>query len=177
MNVLKPVRLNELKTQAAFLLKDLRSKPGVSHKSANHFLQLSDFSDKTENWLIENADAVQLKHAYRVIAHENNFKDWAGLKHFVIENDCLYRASGVAYIHRWFTDYQQAEIYFKKHGGYLLSFWNDFVVCGKEYISCLGLGDYPDRWAAIGYNWVKPAENKSFEFLKEAAKNNYLSQK
>ena len=90
MNSLKPVRLSELRTQASFLLKDLQKKTGVSQASANRFLQLTDFQDKTANWLSENSDVVLLKHAYKVIAHENNFKQWADLKRTVIENDCLY---------------------------------------------------------------------------------------
>lgn len=176
MNILKPVRLNELKTQASFLLKDLH-QADTSHKAINRFLSISDFSGKTKNWLIDHKDVVQLKHAYKVIAHENKFDTWADLKHFVVENDCLYRSSYVAYIHHWFTDYQQAETYLEKYGGYLLIFWKDFVVCGKEYINGIGLGNYEDQWKKIGHNWVKPAENKAFLFLKEEAKKNYLSRK
>jgi hypothetical protein len=177
MNILKPIRLRELKTQASFLLKDLHSQSDLSLQSANRLLQISDFSGKTENWLIQHAGSIQLKHAYSVIAYENGYKTWADLKHFVIENDCLYRPSGVAYVHQWFNNYQQAETYFKEHGGYLLMFWNDFVVCGKEYISSIGLGNYQEQWDKIGRNWAKPADNNAFQFLKETAKKNYLSQK
>jgi len=177
MNNLKPVRLSELRTQASFLLKDLQKKTSLSQSPANRFLQLTDFSGKTENWLAEHADMVLLKHAYQVIAHENNFKEWADLKRAVIENDCLYRSSCVAYIHQWFKDYQQAETYFQKNGGYLLVFWKDFVVCGKEYITCIGLGNYEDLWKKIGYNWANTGETKAFQLLKEAAEKNYLSQK
>jgi hypothetical protein len=177
MNSLKPVRLSELKIQASFLLKDLKRQTELAPSSANRFLQLTDFRGKTANWLAEHADTVLLKHAYKVIAHENNFREWADLKHTVIENDCLYRSSCVAYIHQWFSDYRQAEIYFQKNGGYLLTFWKDFVVCGKEYIACIGLSDYEDMWKKIGYNWSKPAEIKAFQSLKEIATKNYLSQK
>jgi len=177
MNILKPVRLSELKTQASFLLKDLHRQTEVFLPSANRFLQLPDFRFKTANWLTENPDKVLLKHAYKVIAFENNFKEWADLKYAVIENDCLYRSSGVAFIHQWFTDYQQAETYFQKNGGYLLTFWKDSVVCGDEYINYIGLGDFQDLWQKIGYNWAKPADVKAFQSLKEIAKKNYLSQK
>ncbi len=176
MSNLKPVRLKELKIQAVFLLKDLRSTAEVSsRKAASRFLQISDFSRKTDDWLIAHADAVQLKHAYKVIAYENNYDTWAALKHFVIENDCLYKSSGVAYIHQWFNNYRQAEAYHQKHGGYLLAFWKDFVVCGKEYINCIGLGNYEAEWKNIGYNWIKPANDKAFLLLKDAAKRNYLA--
>jgi len=32
-------------------------------------------------------------------------------------------------------DYHAAHAYHQKHGGYLLSFWKDYVVCGEEYIA------------------------------------------
>lgn len=144
MNELKPVRIRDLKAQAIFLLKGLQSNPDLSRQSARRFLELPEFSGKTENWLIEHSDAVRLKHAYKVIALEHGTKGWADLKHIVVENDCLYRPSCVAFVYSWFSNYPQAEIYFKKHGGYLLSFWRDFVVCGKEYICCIGLGDTAD---------------------------------
>jgi len=41
----------------------------------------------------------------------------------------------------------------QKHGGYLLSFWKDYVVCGEEYIARIGLGDYQKQWQSIGYDW------------------------
>ena len=177
MNSLKPVRLSELRTQATFLLKDIQQKTGLSQASANRFLQLTDFQDKTAKWLGEHSDVVLLRHAYQVIAHENNFKQWADLKRTVIENDCLYRSSGVAFIHQWFKEYQQAETYFQKNGGYLLVVWKDFVVCGKEYITCIGLSNYENLWKKIGCNWAKPADVTAFQFLKEAAQKNYLAQK
>ena len=177
MNNLKPIRLSDLKTQAVFLIKDLKNNPDLSSKSAKRFLQISCFSGNTEDWLIEHYDIVQLKHAYNVIALENRFNTWADLKKTVIENDCLYKSGCVGFIHAWFNDYQKAEIYFRQHGGYLLSFWKDFVVCGKEYISCIGLSQYDDHWKSIGYNWAKPNDKKAFQLLNEKAKNNYLSQK
>ena len=177
MNSLKPVRLSELKTQASFLLKDLHRPTEFSLLSANRFLQLTDFHGKTANWITEHAHTVLLKHAYQVIAHENNFREWAELKQAVVENDCLYRSACVAYVHQWFTNYQQAETYFQKNGGYLLTFWKDFVVCGREYVTCIGLGNYEALWKKIGYNWSKPLEVKAFQSLKEIAKENYLSQK
>ena len=84
MNILKPVRLSELKTRASFLLKDLYRQTDASLLTANRFLQLPDFRFKTANWLTENPDKILLKHAYKVIAVENNFKEWADLKHAVI---------------------------------------------------------------------------------------------
>lgn len=175
MNKLKPIRLAELRTQATFLLKDLSHTSELSLKAAGRLLQHPVFADKTVYWLIEQADKVKLKHAYAVLALENGFANWADFRNKVIENDCLYYSSGVAFIHAWFKDYEVAHAYFIKNGGYLLSFWGDYVVCGKEYIDCLGLGDYETQWSNIGYNWHKPKDFNAFETLKEVAVKNYLA--
>ena len=173
MDDLKPIRLYKLKAQATFLLKELKSSSANSHQAANRFLRVPFFSGKTSDWIINHTGSVQLKHAYYVIAIEAGFKTWAELKHTVVENDCLYKPGCVGFIHAWFKNYQQAEIYFRKHGGYLISFWKDIVVCGEEYISCIGLGEYKEQWKNIGYNWVKPKDGKAFQFLKETAAKNY----
>ncbi len=176
MNCLKPITLRKLKFQASYLLKELKSNSTNSVKVANRFLQIPFFSNKTVSWIIDHVDSIQLKHAYQVIAIETGFKNWTELKHVVIENDCLYKSGCVGFVHAWFSDYLQAEIYFNKHGGYLISFWKDFVVCGKEYISGIGLSQYQEQWKSIGYNWVKPGDMKAFHFLKETALKNYLAQ-
>ena len=175
MNDLKPVRLHKLKTQASFLLKELKRNSANPLQAANRFLQIPFCSGKTSDWIINNPDSIQLKHAYHVIAIETGFKTWAELKHTVVENDCLYKPGCVGFIHAWFKNYQPAEIYFRKHGGYLISFWKDIAVCGEEYISGIGLGEYKEQWKNIGYNWVKPNNRNAFQFLKETAKKKYES--
>jgi hypothetical protein len=173
MNTLKPVRLSHLKTQAAFLLKEFRQGGEHSAKAVQRFLQLSSF---TRQQLLDHPEAVKLKHAYHVIGFENGFPDWNTLRQTVIESDCLYRPCCVAYIHSWFTTYEQASLYYKQHGGYLLTFWNDYIVCGKEYIKCIGLDDYTDQWQKISYNWVHPADRNAWIFLSAHAAKLYLNQ-
>ncbi|MBK6264840.1 hypothetical protein JKA74_07315 [Marivirga sp. S37H4] len=175
MNNLRAIRLSDLKIQASFLLKNLRNKPDSTSESVKRFLQIPSFSLKSEEWLIENSGFVKLKHAYAVIAHENGFHSWIDLKETVIKNDCLYNPSCVGIVYAWFKNYSDAEEYFKKNGGYLLTFWRDYVVCGNEYITCIGLNQYEEQWQAIGYNWVHPKDNKAFQYLQKMAKTNYQS--
>lgn len=176
MDNLKPTQLSKLKIQASFLLKDLKGNPAKSRNSAKRFLKIPFFSNKTDDWVINHSDLVQLKHAYHLLAIENGFKTWADLKFNVIKNDCLYKSSGVAYIYAWFKDYQNAELYHQKHGGYLITIWKDFVVCGKEYIRCIGLNQYEESWKRIGYNWARPKNKEAWHFLKEQARKNYIKQ-
>jgi len=176
MNNLKPITLRKVKSQATYLLKELKNKSTNFPQEANRFHQIPPFSNKTSSWIIDHPDSVQLKHAYHVLAVEAGFTTWATLKHAIIENDCLYKSACVGFIHAWFSDYAKAEIYFNMHGGYLISFWKDYVVCGKEYISGIGLSQYEEQWKNIGHNWVKPHDMKAFHFLKQAAAKNYLAQ-
>jgi hypothetical protein len=176
MNTLKPVRLHALKKGAVFLLKDFNSVSPASLQAANRLLQLPVFSGKTVQWMKDHAGSIQLKHAYQVLALEAGFNTWAALKQSVIQQDYLYRSAGVPYVHAWFKDYAAAEVYFLQHGGYLLCFWKDFIVCGKEYIRCLGLDSYEAYWQKTGGNWLKPQDQAAWQFLQQQAINNYLSQ-
>ncbi|AXY75530.1 hypothetical protein D3H65_16770 [Paraflavitalea soli] len=176
MNKLKPIRLRTLKIRASFLLKDIHTPSPASLVAATTLCNIPVFAGKTAQWLLEHPEAVKLKHAYQAIAWEMGFNSWDRLKHTIVLNDCLYKPGGVAYIHAWFRDYGTAEAYFKQHGGFLLAFWKDIVVCGKEYIECLELDQYGVHWQQIGYNWIKPEAQASFEFLQQQAIRNYLSQ-
>lgn len=176
MNSLKPIRLRQLKIKAALLLKDLAgADAGRALETASRFLQIRTFADKHPEWLIHNKSVVRLKHAYHLIATEYGFKTWAELKQAVVTSDCLYRPSAVAFIHSWFKDYAFAEKYFLDHGGYLLCFWKDYIVCGEEYITRLGLGGFTEEWKLIQYNWVRPENQAAFLRIREQAIKNYLS--
>jgi hypothetical protein len=174
MDNLKPTRLSTLRTHVSFLLKDVKNNSPDAGHTAKRFLQIPFFRNKTIDWILGHLETVQLKHAYQVIAIENGFLSWAALKQYVTEKDCLYCPAGIAYIHAWFNDYPKAAAYHQLHGGYLLAFWKDFVVCGKEYIRSLQLDSYGEYWKQIGYNWVQPQQEKAFSILKEKAIKNYL---
>lgn len=177
MDILKPVRLNSLKTAASLLFKDFKNNAGRGIIAAGRLRQVPDFKQRSAEWLIAHASLVQRKHAYTAIAIEHGYANWPDLKRTIVDNDCLYRASGVAYIHAWFRDYAAAEQYLNQHRGYLLSFWKDFVVCGKEYIAHIGLDADETYWKRIGYNWVQPADKTAWAVLHEKATVIYQSQK
>jgi hypothetical protein len=176
MDILKPVRLTHLKTQATFLLKDLRSGSPESGKAAEQFLTIPAYSGKSTQWILEHAGTIKLKDAFLVIALKYGFKSWADLKKKVIQEDCLYRSAKVGLIYAWFSDYEKAAAYHQQYGGYLIKFWKDFVVCGDEYITSLSLAGYIEQWAKIGYDWVNPADLQAWHFLNEKAIESYLNQ-
>ena len=173
MHNLKPVRLNELKLEATFLLKDLKNNSRQTSETLSRFKVIPSFSNKADT-LITQGKHVKLKHAYQVLALERGFKNWSDLKHFVVEKDCLYRPHLVPYVHSWFKQYQPAMEYHQKHGGYLLAFWGDIIVCGEEYIKGLELDACQAEWQAVAYDWVRPVDQMAWQVLSEKAKSNYL---
>lgn len=173
MRNLKPVRLNELKLEAAFLLKDLKSNSSQIPEALSRFKVIPGLSDKTDT-LITQGKHVKLKHAYQVLALERGFENWSDLKHFVVEKDCLYRPHLVPYVHSWFKQYRTAVEYHQKHGGYLLAFWGDIIVCGEEYIKGLELDTCQTEWQAVAFDWMKPMDQVAWQVLCEKAKTNYL---
>ncbi|MDB5123197.1 MAG: hypothetical protein JWP94_1326 [Mucilaginibacter sp.] len=176
MNTLKPVRLTHLKTQAAFLLKDLCSDTFKSEEAAARILKLPGYSERTLQWVIDHRDSIKLKDALLTISMESGFPNWAELKKHIIDQDSLYRSPHVGLIYAWFSNYDLAAAYHRQHGGYLLCFWKDFVICGEEYIKCLSLSQYVNQWKSISYDWVKPADRQAWEFLRQKAAINYLNQ-
>jgi len=174
MNNLKPTRLGILKKQANRIYKEFTGE--ISDvTAAGHFIKIPAFAGKTTAQLLQHKHLVQLKHAYTVVAMQNGFNNWAALRAFVIQQDCLYTPKGVRFVHAWFKDYTQAAAYRENNGGYLLCFWKDIIVCGNEYINCLNLSTYTEQWKAINYNWVKPANTTAWQFLFDKASLNYCS--
>ena len=174
MNNLKPTRLGILKKQANRVYKEFTGEI-ADVAAAGYFIKIPAFAGKTTAQLLQHKDSVKLKHAYNVVALLHGFDNWTALREFVIRQDCLYISKGVPFIHAWFSDYTQAVKYQENHGGYLLCFWKDIIVCGNEYINCLNLGLHTEHWKAINYNWVKPANAEAWQFLYEKACLHYCS--
>jgi len=172
MKTLRPIRLNQLKIEAKLLHKALKTD---FVNTASRYLAHPLFSDLTFSELQNKLPQLQLKHAYFIIAHEYGFKRWEDLKSEVVKNDLLFRSNGVGFIYKWFKTYPETLNYHKQHGGYLLQFWKDYVICGHEYIQILGLDQYPKLWQDIGYNWVEPLNATAYQQLYKKALLLYTS--
>ena len=62
-----------------------------------------------------------------------------------------------AFLNRWFTNYDEARASLEAQGGYLLPFKDHFFVSTADAIRELGLDPDDHDWAAIGWDWVRPA--------------------
>jgi len=166
MKELCPMRLNQLKIEAKLLHKRLKSG---SDNSVEAYLNHPIFRNLSSSQIEEKRKGIRLKDSYHLIASTYGFSRWEDLKRQVIKNDMLYRSNGVGLIHKWFKSDTEASKYHIKYGGYLLQFWADYVICGVEYIQLLGLHHYAEEWKAIGYNWIKPADQAAYQKLYQKA--------
>ncbi|PZD76536.1 hypothetical protein [Mesonia sp. K7] len=172
MKELRPIRLKQLKVEAKLLHKCI---PSAIDAPVNKYLPHSFFQNLTASEIEEKRKHIRLKDVYHIIALAYGYARWEDLKQQVVKNDMLYRSNGVGFIHEWFKDYNEANKYHIKNGGYLLQFWGDYVICGMEYIQLLSLDQYAKEWEAIGYNWVEPTNKQAHQKLYQKALLEYAS--
>ena len=172
MKKLHPTRLVDLKKEAKQLYKLLKaSEPTTHSRFKTAFPNLFASKNETD----AGTAPFQLKHAYALLAQEYGFETWSSLKEHLICQDMLFRKNGIHLIHAWFNKAPQATDYFDKNKGYLLKFWDDYVICGEEYIQLLKLDNHKKEWREIGYNWIDPKNIQAHNVLHTAAKANYLN--
>ncbi|MGB7339053.1 MAG: hypothetical protein WBC91_09195 [Phototrophicaceae bacterium] len=79
--------LDEYKTQASILLKQLHSdNQQQALQAAIRFQQLPLFAQLSSSEVIQS-NTVKLKHALAVIAHEHAYESWHDFKHYLTRKD------------------------------------------------------------------------------------------
>ncbi len=176
MNNTRHNRLQEFKVRASLLLKNFNSTDtAASEKAATRFLRLPFLKYSTTESLLNDRGFFRLKHAQQVLAIENGHKTWDAFRRQIIQEDCLFHKHSASYLNIWFNNYEEAKEYHTIHGGYLLQFRKDFAVCTHDYIHAIGLSAFEKEWAAMGYDWVKPACTQSWETIFIHVKQQYLA--
>lgn len=109
-------------------------------------------------------EEVQRKHCLATVARECGFRSWkaaaecfGGATGNSFEQ-FLYPKSCHVYWNIWFASHDEAARVREEHGGWLLSFDNQFMVVDEHYIRSLGTDPADPRWDAIGRDWAKPAD-------------------
>lgn len=168
--------LEEYKTQASILLKQLRSDDtATALKTALRFQQLPHLLDLSTIEIIKSGQ-VKLKHALAVIAQEHDFDSWTDFKRKLELKEklmqrrdsyytLLYPQRCARFMLEWHADYEIASTELSRSGGYLLPYKKQFFICEAEYITQLGLDPGDPDWARIDYNWVKPSDPSAWEGL------------
>lgn len=150
--------LEELKIQAAILLKDLRSNDLQKFELAvMRFRTLKKF---LKNNYIDIKKNAKRKDALFIIALENGFSSWLELKnHFYKILPLLFVDGYVGgFLNLWFARYADSKSRQKVEGGYLLPYKNQYFLAGKEYIQASGFDPNDSDWELIDWDWVKPKD-------------------
>lgn len=159
-------RLALLRRQARRLLQQLRSSAAAeSRRAAERFRRLRSLSLHSVEDLVSDHDTVRLKHALAVIAEEHGYASWTALKTALVEDDAWYARGMDAFLNHWFSNYETARTARQMHGGYLLPYRRQYLVCSAEAVELLGLEPGDPDWAAIGWDCAHPADFAAFRRL------------
>ena len=169
--------LEEYRTQASLLLKQLRSADShISKNAGTRFQQHPSFEMLSVDEILDSSE-VKRKHALHILALEHGFDSWVAFKTRLERQDrlhnfrqvnrytLLYQPQCVGFINEWHVDYEVASQELGRNGGYLLPYKNQFFICQDVYIEALGLDPDDPDWALIGWNWVKPADQEAWARL------------
>lgn len=157
--------LQECKIQASILLKSLRSKElkkaQIAAKRLQQLPELATFSIEALQ------EKVQRKHALAVIAIEQGFKSWQELKtHCEVQSPDLFAKFFVGgFLNKWFANYAEAKAHQQITGGFLLPYKKQFYICEADYIKFIGFDPNDPDWQLIGWDWVKPLNQKAWQRL------------
>lgn len=168
--------LEELKTRAALLLKDLRTGDHPAADRAAWRLRRAT-ALRAPSTPARMRETARLKHALEAVAREQGFPDWSACKrHFELaphavdlqaprrltadrEGDGpfapILRGN---YLHLWFADYEEADKVRRENGGYLLTYRRQYFVCGEDAIAALGLDPADPDWDLMGRDWAWPGD-------------------
>jgi len=153
------VRLENTRREARFTLT--RARDGDA-EALLRFRSLETLRELDDDDLSER---LQLKHALNAAAVGEGFPDWAAFKRFcerAAEDRFINGAVGGS-LNVWYAHHHQARAHLEKSGGYLLAHRGDLVIVEAEVLQGLDPED-PD-WAAIGYDWVRPADEAAWARL------------
>ena len=160
---------SEYKIRASILFKQLRSDDSTKAiEAAKRFQRLPHFSSTAPEEIIAQIDTLQRKHALTVVALEQNYKSWAELKQ-TLDNlhptVNLYPSRCGGFLNEWHSSYEAAKEALTERGGYLLPYKTQFFICGRDYITALGLDPEDENWERMGYDWAKPSDKEAWQEL------------
>lgn len=158
--------LEEYKTQASLLLKSLKKGDADALK---HFKSLAEFFDKEAMSIINQA---KRKHALIIVAKLHGFSSWNQFKkmHEGLISESFVDIYQGGFLNNWFASYQEAKAHQNNFQGFLLPYKKQFFICDADFINFIGFdADNPD-WSLIAYDWIKPANTKSWSRLNKQLK-------
>jgi len=146
------------------ILDHLKNEARLLHKQAKAGSR-SALQRLTKNSpAVALGEDIQRKHCLATIARKIGFPSWKAVV------DCFEKraeASFSGFLHPkrchifwniWLASYEEAAKVRAEHGGFLLTYGNQFIVVDDDYVSALGVGPDNALWEAIGRDWARPVD-------------------
>ena len=157
-----------LKNEADLLLKHAQQQ---NLEAIARFHALSALNNLSANDA-DSLNALQLKHAFNVIAHENSYESWTELKSALDHaaetsplaeiNDQFYPKGYTTYWNIWFAKYSQAKKVLSEGKGFMLPFKNQYFIVEEHFVDSIGLPHTLREWNEIGNDWIHPKNVKAW---------------
>ncbi len=167
--MMDPVR--ELKTRAEILQKRLGSGDAGALARLRALAEWRGVGAGAPT-IAAMANDIRRKHCLAVVARECGFGSWQHARR-VLEGDpretdfgtLLYPtgAGTSGTLHPWFSSYEEARAGAAAAAPgaprrFLLAYKRDFFLAGPDFVRSLGIDPHDGDWAAIGWDWARPAE-------------------
>jgi len=149
---------------AAPILDYLKNEARLLHKQAKEDSRAAIKRLNKNSPAVALGDDIQRKHCLATVAREIGFPGWKAVVECFEARD---GADFAGFLHPrrchvfwniWLASYDEATKVRAEHGGFLLTYANQFIVVDDDYV--LALGAAPDNalWAGIGRDWAKPSD-------------------
>ncbi len=153
---------SDIESTAAPILDFLKNEARLLHKQAKAGSRAAIGRLNKNSPAVALGEDIQRKHCLATVAREIGFSGWKA----VVE--CFEAREGAdfaGFLHPrrchifwniWLASYEAATKVRAEHGGFLLTYANQFIVVDDDYVSALGVGPDNALWQAIGRDWAKP---------------------
>ncbi|MEO8098916.1 MAG: hypothetical protein ABI811_14535 [Acidobacteriota bacterium] len=154
--------IQEVKTRAEILHRHIQAG---DHRALGRLRSLPSFRKTSYEALAAALVSVRRSHCLEVIAREFGFPNWPAAKKTLAGRECAEEFGAIlcpkscgAHFNLWYKTYAEAAEMRASNNGYLLAYRRQYVVVDRYYIESLGLDPADPDWAAMGFDWARPAD-------------------
>lgn len=153
---------SDIESTATPILDYLKVEARLLHKQAKAGSRAAVQRLNKHSPAVALGEDIQRKHCLATVAREIGFPSWKAVVECFEKNadanfaEFLHPRRCHVFWNIWLATYDEAAKVRAEHGGFLLTYGNQFIVVDNDYVSALGVGPEHAFWAAIGRDWAKP---------------------
>lgn len=148
----------------ALILDTLKNEARLLHKQAKAGLRLAVQRLNKHSPAAALGEDIQRKHCLATVAREIGFPNWKAVVECFEKNadanfaEFLHPRRCHIFWNIWLASYAEAAKVRAEHGGFLLTYGNQFIVVDDDYVSALGVGPESALWQSIDRDWAQPRD-------------------